>query len=284
MFRTSMAGRTARAFAAGALILSLGATTFAGSAYAAPLAQTQDCSAAAHARNDALHLLHTAWKVFNGDLESLARDARNLQHESLKASVVLTKDARAAIVSAKRELKEIRSQAQEDIQAAADLGSACKDAEDEKTASTTNANTTTTTTTATSTTAPSDATAPADTTGGAHTFDTSGLDKKYKDIVDQAIKDMQAVVDDARKALLDLTAAGESKDTEDKDRDESKVKQVLETAKADREKAKQEREDERNAERTKAKTKHTSGKDKVKAAVNQTRDHNEREHEDNDRD
>src|SRR5438309_11759890 len=80
MFGTKIANRTARGMAVGALILSL-ATTLAGSAYAAPLAEN-DCSAAAHDRNDAVHLLHTAWKAFEGDLKDLARDARQLQHGS----------------------------------------------------------------------------------------------------------------------------------------------------------------------------------------------------------
>jgi len=235
MFGTRIANRTARGMAVGALILSLGATTFGGSANAAPIAdETQDCSAAAHARNDAVHLLHTAWKAFDGDLKDLARDARQLQHEAHKSGTASTTDARAEVADAKQELKAISSQAHADIQAAVDLGTACKDAEDEN--STTTATTTTTTTT--STTAPSDATAPADSTGSAHTFDTSGLDKKYKDIVDQAIADMQAVVDEATKAVTDLTASAESKDTSD----ETKVKKDLETAKADRETAKQDRE------------------------------------------
>ncbi|TMD54060.1 MAG: hypothetical protein E6I83_06205 [Chloroflexi bacterium] len=133
MFRT-MAGRTTRAFAAGALILSLTATTFAGSANAAPLADDKtDCSTAAHARNDAAQLLHTAWKAFDGDLTSLARDARKLQHETEKESGVLTTDARAVVASAKAELKGIASQAHSDIQAAVELGAACSDDEDSTT-------------------------------------------------------------------------------------------------------------------------------------------------------
>jgi hypothetical protein len=240
MFSMSLGGRTARGFAAAALILSLTATT-AGSANAAPLAdETQDCSSAAHARNDAVHLLHTAWKAFDGDLKNLARDARKLQHESEKASAVASKDARGVIASAKAEVKDIASQAHSDIQAAVDLGTACADESDS----------TTTTTTTTSVTAPTDATAPADTTGSAHTFDTSGLDAKYKDIVDQAIKDMQKVVDDARKALLDMTTVAESKETTEKDAE--KVEQEVEKAKADRVTAKQDREEAKKADKAKA--------------------------------
>jgi len=234
MFGTRIANRTARGMAVGALILSIGVTTFAGSANAAPLAEN-DCSVAAHARNDAVHLLHKVWKAFDGDLKDLAKDARELQHESRKdkASADLTTDARAAVASAKKELKSISSQAHADIQAAVELGTACKaEAEDEDTT------TTTTTTTTTSTTATSDSAAPADSTGSAHSFDTSGLDSKYKDIVDQAISDMQDVVDEATKAVMDIAAASESKETAD----DSKVKKELATAKADREKAKEDRE------------------------------------------
>ena len=245
MFGTRIANRTARGMAVGALILSLGVTTFGVSANAAPLAdETQDCSAAAHARNDAVHLLHTAWKAFDGDLKDLAKDARELQHESRKdkASADLTKDARAEVASAKQDLKSIASQAHADIQAAVELGTACKGTEDEDA-------TTTTTTTTTSTTAPSDSTAPADSTGSAHSFDTSGLDSKYKDIVDQAISDMQGVVDDATKAVMDLGTAVESKDTTD----DSKVKTEIEKAKTERDAAKADREEAKAAAKDKSK-------------------------------
>src|SRR5438034_11570678 len=147
MFGTQIVNRTARGMAVGALLVSFAATTFAGSAYAAPLAEN-DCSAAAHARNDAAHLLHTAWKAFSGDLKDLARDARQLQHEAHKASTVLTVDARDAVASAKQELKDISTKAHEDIQAAVELGTACKDEGDDTTpapANTTN-NTSTTAT------------------------------------------------------------------------------------------------------------------------------------------
>jgi hypothetical protein len=232
MFRMSKAGRTAQGLAAAALILSLTVTTFAGSSNAAPLA---DCSDAAHARNDATHLLHTAWKVFDGDLKDLARDARKLQHESKKdkASADLTVDARADVADAKKELKSIRSQAHADIQAEVELGSACADEDEDDTTSTgTNAPSDSTG----SAGAPGDSTAPADSTGSAHTFDTSGLDEKYKDIVEQAIEDMQAVVDDAREAVEDMAAAAETTDTTD----DSSAKKNAEKAKADREEAKAE--------------------------------------------
>ena len=245
MFGTTIANRTARGMAVGALIFSISASTFGGSANAAPLAdETQDCSAAAHARNDAFHLLHTAWKAFDGDLKDLAKEARELQHESRKdqASADLTKDARAEVASAKQELKSIASQAHADIQAAVELGTACKEEEE---------TTTTTTTTTTSTTAPTDATAPADSTDGARTFDTSGLDEKYKDIVEQAISDMQDVVDEATKAVTDLTTAVETAETAD----DSKVKKDLEKAKADREAAKADREEAKAAAKDKSNAK-----------------------------
>jgi len=241
MLSTRIANRTARALAVGALILSLGVTTFGGSANAAPLAGTQDCSAAAHARNDAVHLLHTAWKAFDGDLKSVARDARKLQHESEKASAVASKDARSLVASAREELKDIASQAHSDIQTAADLGTDCSDETDS----------TTTTTTTNSVTAPTVATPPADSSGSAHTFDTSGLDSKYKDIVDHAITDMQGVVDGARKAVLDMTTVAESNETTAKDAD--KVEQEVEKAKADRQTAKQERENAKKADKAKLK-------------------------------
>src|SRR5688500_4569966 len=98
MFGTQIVNRTARGMAVGALILSVTAMTFAGSANAAPLAEN-GCSEAAHARNEATHLLNTAWKVFSGDLKDLASEARKLQHESRKdkSSAVMTTDARAEV-------------------------------------------------------------------------------------------------------------------------------------------------------------------------------------------
>jgi hypothetical protein len=220
MFGTKIAHRTARGMAVGALILSLSATTLGGSANAAPLADdTQGCKVAAHARNDAVHALHKAFKAFTGDLKELARDARKFQHDSEKAGIVLTKDARDEVASAKQELKDIFTQAHEDLRAAAaaDLGTACKDADedDDNDAASTGAATATTTTSTSAT-------------------DTSALDAKFKAIVDKAIADMQAVVDQAVTALTAVGVAVESKDT----KDVSKVKKDLENAKADREKAK----------------------------------------------
>ena len=273
MFRMSMGSRTARGFAAAALVLSLTATTLAGSAYAAPLAEN-DCSAAAHARNDAVHLLNTAWKAFEGDLKDLARDARQLQHESHKTGDVVINDARDLVKDAKSELKDIRSQAHEDIQAKVELGTACKDDEDDTTSSTdTTTTTTTNNTNNTSASAPLDATPPADSSASAHTFDTSGLDKKYKGIVDKAIVDMQKVVDDTRSAVTDLsTVAEEAKDAKDA-KDDSKVKKDRETVKAEAEKAKTHREDAKKSDKA-AKVKSTT-KGKVHDRNTSHRDEND---------
>jgi hypothetical protein len=238
MFSMSVGSRTARGFAAAALILSLTATTFAGSANAAPLAdETQACKVAAHARNDAVHLLHKAAKAFEGDLKDLARDARKVQHESDKTSAVLLKDVREELDSDKAEVKDIEHDAHDAIKVAAVdvLGVACKDTEaDEDDTSSTSGSVTTTTTTSTTTTAPADDT---------RTFDTNGLDAKYKGIVDKAIADMQVVVDRATTAVTEATAAAESKDT----KDDAKVKKDLETAKAGRQEAKTAANDKSNA-------------------------------------
>ena len=246
MFGTQIVNRTARGLAVGALIFSFTVTSFAGSANAAPLAEN-DCSVAAQARNEAVHLLHKATKVFQGDLKDLAQEVKKLERDARKekSGDTLTTDARTAVASAKQEVKSISSQAHSDIQAEVELG-ACADEED-----TTTRTTTTTTTTSTSTTAPSDSTAPADSTGSAHSFDTSGLDEKYKDIVDQAIEDMQAAVDAARKAVEDMAAAAETKDTSD----DTSAKKNVETAKADREKAKEDREEAKAEAKDKSKDK-----------------------------
>lgn len=130
MFRTQIANRTARGMAVGALILSLTATTFGGSANAAPLAnETNGCSVLAHERNDGLHRLHEAWMGFRSELRNLSREARALSHEargSASASA-MTSEARAQIQSAGAELGEIKNDAHEEIQSVVELGEACKD-------------------------------------------------------------------------------------------------------------------------------------------------------------
>jgi hypothetical protein len=250
MFRTTMPSRTTRALAAGALILSLCATTFAGSANAAPLGdESHDCSSDAHARNAAAHVLHHKWKDLNSDIRSLASDVRALQHkkdhekESDSAAPALKNDARELVANAKQELKDILSKAREDVRAAIELGTACKDEEEADEDSTS-------------------APAPAETTGSAGSAETSDLDPRVKDIVDRAILDMQAVVDEASKAVTDLTTAAESKTTTATD--VAKVKKEVEKAKADREKAKADREDAKQADKASTKSQN-SGKGNAKS-------------------
>ncbi|HEY7623474.1 MAG TPA: hypothetical protein VIA63_00455 [Candidatus Limnocylindria bacterium] len=240
MFR-ALSGRIARALAAGALILSLTATTFAGSANAAD--DKTDCRTAAHDRNDAVHLLHTAWKEFSGDLKDLAHEARDLQHDSDKTSKDLKKDARAEVASAKMDLKDVWVKAHADIQAAAELGAACTGEDEDN-----DEDSTETTTTVTTATEPADP--------NVHTFDTSGLDAKYAPIVDQAIADMQAIVDDARKAIGEMATAAETTDTAD----DTKAKKDVAEAKADREKAKADREEAKKSEKEKSHPGSANGK------------------------
>jgi hypothetical protein len=243
MFRTSLS----RGLAVGALILSLTAT-IGGSAYAAPLAdEKSDCSTAAHERNLAVHFLHEeVWKTFRADLKDLASEARQLQKEAHKSGTELSVDARAEVASAQRELNGIWADAHAALQGEAELGQACT-AEDE--AETTPA----TTDTNTSVPAPTDASAPSDSTENAHTFDTSGLAEKYRSIVDQAIVDMQAVVDEATAAVDEMKKAAETADTSD----DAKVTKDLEEAKTERVKEKE--------ERSKDKTEHSAGKGKDNA-------------------
>ena len=44
---------------------------------------------------------------------------------------------------------------------------------------------------------------------------TSGLDAKYKTVVDQAIKDMQKVVDDLKTVITNMTTAAQTASTAD---------------------------------------------------------------------
>ncbi|MGH2472850.1 MAG: hypothetical protein ACRDG6_10670 [Candidatus Limnocylindria bacterium] len=130
MFRTSIANRTARGMAVGALILSLTATTFGGSANAAPLAnETNGCSVLAHERNEGLHRLHEAWMGFRSELRDLSREARGLSREARRSASAseMTSEARAQIQSAGAELGEIKNDAREEIQNVVELGQACKD-------------------------------------------------------------------------------------------------------------------------------------------------------------
>jgi hypothetical protein len=236
MFRTSLS----RGLVVGALILSLTAT-IGGSAYAAPLTdEKSDCSTLAQERNEAVHFLHDVWQTFRGDLKDLASEARQLQKEAHKSGTELSVDARAEVASAQRELTGIWVNAHDAIQGKVELGQACKEETE----------TTTTTTTTTSAPAPTDASAPSDSTDNAHTFDTSDLAENYRDIVDQAIVDMQAVVDEATAAVDEMKKAAETADTSD----DAQVTKALEEAKTERAKEKD--------ERTKVPNEHSAGKGK----------------------
>lgn len=172
MFSMSLGiqSRTTRGLAAAALILSLTATTYAGSANAAPMANTQACKVASQARNDAMSALRDAWKASSSDLKTLAKDTPALRHDLMGA----WRDLRSVLTQAVADLKDLG------------LGSACQH-ENEDGAPTMGAVATTT--------------------------DTTALDVQVKAIVDQAIKDLQAVVDAARKVVADPTAATEPKDS-----------------------------------------------------------------------
>src|SRR5256885_8653172 len=224
MFRTTIGRRTARGMAVGALILSISATTFGGSANAAPSADdSKSCSTLAHARNDAVHTLHAAVKDMRDKLKDLARDAREVERDARhsKAATEITVDARAEVADARAKLMDIWTTTHEKLQSLVELGQACKDEnkdEDTTTSSNTTVNTTTTvkdedkdedndedkdedkdeqkTTTSSTLT---DAT-------------TADLVAKYKEVVDQAIKDMQAVLDDVTAAVAKMTTPAQSTD------------------------------------------------------------------------
>ena len=203
MFRTSLGKRTARGMAVGALILSISATTFGGSANAAPSADdTKSCSTLAHERNDAVHTLHAAWKDFRDELKDLARDARDLERDARhsKSATEMTGDARKEVADARAQLMEIWTSAHEELQNRVDLGQACKDADTEEDEDDTSTSTTTTTTNDTTTT-----------TSGTD-VSTEDLVAKYKEVVDQAITDMQKVLDDVTAAVAKMTTAAQSTD------------------------------------------------------------------------
>ena len=274
MFRTSIAGHTARGIAVGALVFSLTATALGGSASAAPLTvESGDCSTLAHDRNAAVHLLHDAFKAFRGDLKDLARQARQMDKDGHKSGEKMATDARHVVASAMHELTEIFKDAHEDIQDAADLGQACKDRNEHEDEAKT---TTTTTPSAPSPMGSTSAGSPGDSTAGGHTFDTSGLSKKFKDIVDKAIKDMQAVVDAATKAVQALDIAADNKDKAD----EEKVEADLNKAKNERAQEKEKEQEHRDKDKAKDKAQNKHGKD----GHDRKGDHEKDSSKDNDRD
>src|SRR3989441_2642900 len=242
MFGMTIGKCTARGMAVGALILSISATTFGGSANAAPAAdETTSCSTLAHARNESVHRLHDAWKGFRDQLKDLAHQARELERDSRhsKSATEMTGDARSEVADARVKLQEIWGTAHEKLQSLVELGQACKDTDTEDKDETTSSNTTANTTAASSTKMTEDkdedknenndedrneekdedsATSSKTTTSTTTASTTTGpstaeLVAKYKEVVDQAIKDMQAVLDDVTAAVAKMTTAPQSTDS-----------------------------------------------------------------------
>ncbi|HEV8470876.1 MAG TPA: hypothetical protein VGR46_14835 [Candidatus Limnocylindria bacterium] len=185
--------------AVGALILSISATTLGGSANAAPSAdETTSCSALAHARNDAVHTLHAAFKDFREQLKDLAHDARELERDARhsKSATEMTVDARHEVADARAKLQEIWTTAHAKLQSLVELGQACKDEDKDEEKDKDEDSTKSSTTTAVTTNGPS----------------LAALVAKSKDIVDQAIKDMQAVLDDVTATVAKMTTAAQSTD------------------------------------------------------------------------
>lgn len=208
--------------AVSALVVSLSLTSLVGSAAASPSAEdTRGCSVLAHERNLGAHKLREAWQGFNEQLRSLSREARELSRESRRSSsaTTLTVNARADLADAKSELNAIRGAAHTELQDRVELGSACKDPE------------------ATASASPSatDAGAEASVTETENTvelsIDTSDLVEKYREVVDQAILDMQAVMDPLNAAVAEMLAAAETAETTD----DAAVTEKRGKAKGDRE-------------------------------------------------
>jgi hypothetical protein len=71
------------------------------------------------------------------------------------------------------------------------------------------------------------------------TIETNDLVMKYREVVDQAILDMQAVIDEITAAMNEMTEAAETAELAD----DAEVTTDLKTAKAEREKVKEGREE-----------------------------------------
>jgi DNA repair exonuclease SbcCD ATPase subunit len=230
MFR--MGQRTRRGMAVGALILSLSATTFGGSANAAPAAdETKDCSTLAHARNDAVHTLHDAYMGFREQLKDLARDARELDRDEHHSKLArdTASELRSTLADARAKLQDIWTTAHAKIQDLADLGQACTDADEDKAdadkADSDKAEADTDKAEAEKQDADKDDTdkdnddkAVAKTTTTTNTTVNADLAAKAKDVVTQAVKDMQAVMDDVNAAVAKMTTAIQNADAAKADR------------------------------------------------------------------
>jgi len=194
--------RGARAVAASALIIAISATSLGGTANAAPSDDDRGCSVLAHERNASVHRLHEAWQGFRTSLRDLARESRQAQRalRGSETATSLVTDARADLADARQALGELWRTAHEELQSRVELGSACKD--------------------------PAEPVAEPPVTLA--TLEANGdLVKKYREVVDEAIKDMQAVVDGVTDGVATLVTAAESNDAtakakRGKDRERSK--------------------------------------------------------------
>jgi hypothetical protein len=219
-------GRTRHGMAVGALMLTLSLTTLGANASAAP--QTHDsqksCAALAAARNDAVHTLHDAWKGFREDLKDLAKEVREVDKDArhTAAAVVMTKDARDEVADARHQLDQIWTTAHAKIQSMSDLGQACKDGDDEDKDKATDQDKDKDKATdedkdkATDQDKDKDAKEDEDkdeakpTTKTTNAPTATDLAAQLKPVVDQAIKDMKAVVDDVTAAVAKMTETAQN--------------------------------------------------------------------------
>ena len=181
--------KTRRGMAVSALVVSLSVTSLVGVAAASPSAEdTRSCSVLAQERNAGAHRLHEVWQDFSGQLRDLAREARELSRESRRSSsaTTLTVDVRSDIADAKAELNAIRSAAHTEIQDRAELGTACREEAVTEVAGTVELS-----------------------------DETKDLVQKYREVVDQAILDMQEVIDPLNASVAEMLAAAATAETTD---------------------------------------------------------------------
>lgn len=179
--------RGARAVATSALIIAISATSLGATALAHPSDEERGCKVLAHERNASKHRLHEAWQGFRTSLRDLARESRQAQRalRGSQTATSLVTEARTDLADARQALGELWRTAHEELQSRVELGTACKNpAEPEAEPPVTLA-----------------------------TLEANGdLVKKYREVVDQAIKDMQAVVDGVTDGVATLVTAAESND------------------------------------------------------------------------
>ena len=238
MFR--MGQRTRRGMAVGALIMAFSVTSFGGSASAAPAAeQPNDCSVLAHARNDLVHKLHDSYMGFREQVKVLAHDARELARDEShsKAATNVMSELRSALADSRAKLQDIWSAAHAKLQDLADLGQACADADQDKADADQDKTETEKVepkTEADKQDADKDDTDKDDedkavsttaTTTTNTTVKTDDLVSKSKDVVTQAVKDMQAVMDDLNAAVAKLTTAIQTADAPKVNADHAKTRE-----------------------------------------------------------